>query len=45
MDFEHGSWLTSSNQDEPKWVPHPRSKDTDVNPYRQEYVKLVGATA
>jgi hypothetical protein len=32
-------------QDEPKWIPHPRSENTDVNPYRQGYVKSVGAAA
>ncbi|KAI5475444.1 amidase family protein [Pseudohyphozyma bogoriensis] len=28
-------------KDEPKWVPHDRSAETDKNPYRQEYVDKV----
>lgn len=26
-------------QDEPKWVPHDRSSETDSNPFRKEYQK------
>jgi len=28
-------------QDEPKWIPYARSKDTDANPYRIKYVQDV----
>ncbi|GAA5880192.1 hypothetical protein JCM16303_001247 [Sporobolomyces ruberrimus] len=30
-------------QDEPKWVPHDRSAETEKNPYREEYLKTVKA--
>ncbi|KDQ15105.1 hypothetical protein BOTBODRAFT_32082 [Botryobasidium botryosum FD-172 SS1] len=29
-------------KDEPKWVPHPRSAETEVNPYRQQYLQSRG---
>ncbi|PPR02559.1 hypothetical protein CVT26_012027 [Gymnopilus dilepis] len=32
-------------QDEPKWVPHNRSSETDVNPHRVEYLKSIGVSA
>ena len=31
--------LPPRSQDEPKWVPYDRSAETDVNPFRQEYVQ------
>ncbi|ORY88129.1 Acireductone dioxygenase ARD family [Leucosporidium creatinivorum] len=30
-------------KDEPKWVPHDRSAETDKNPFRQEYLQAVKA--
>jgi 1,2-dihydroxy-3-keto-5-methylthiopentene dioxygenase len=33
----------SFSQDEPKWVPHDRSAETEKNPYREEYLKTVKA--
>ncbi|KAJ7189191.1 Acireductone dioxygenase ARD family [Mycena filopes] len=32
-------------QDEPKWIPHNRSSDTDANPHRVEYLKEIGVGA
>jgi len=32
-------------QDEPKWVPHNRSTETDVNPHRVQYLKTIGVGA
>jgi 1,2-dihydroxy-3-keto-5-methylthiopentene dioxygenase len=32
-------------QDEPKWVPHNRSSETDVNPHRVAYLQHVGVGA
>ncbi|KAJ7766190.1 Acireductone dioxygenase ARD family [Mycena metata] len=32
-------------QDEPKWIPHNRSSDTDVNPHRIGYLKEIGVGA
>ncbi|EJD00525.1 1,2-dihydroxy-3-keto-5-methylthiopentene dioxygenase [Fomitiporia mediterranea MF3/22] len=32
-------------KDEPKWTPHNRGAETDVNPYRQTYVRSVRASA
>jgi len=29
-------------KENPKWVPLSRSQETDVNPYRAEYVKTIG---
>jgi len=29
-------------KDEPKWVPYNRSDDTDLNPYRTQYLLSVG---
>ncbi|KAF5322341.1 hypothetical protein D9619_002202 [Psilocybe cf. subviscida] len=31
-------------QDEPKWVPHNRSEETDVNPHRVNYLKNISIT-
>ncbi|KAH8113092.1 1,2-dihydroxy-3-keto-5-methylthiopentene dioxygenase [Phellopilus nigrolimitatus] len=31
-------------KDEPKWTPYNRNAETDVNPYRQEYVESLGQT-
>lgn len=28
-------------QDEPKWVPHDRSGETDANPFRKEYLTQI----
>ncbi|KAF9465203.1 Acireductone dioxygenase ARD family [Collybia nuda] len=32
-------------QDEPKWVPHNRSNETDINPHRIQYLKTIGVGA
>ncbi|KAF8901929.1 Acireductone dioxygenase ARD family [Gymnopilus junonius] len=32
-------------QDEPKWVPHNRSVETDTNPHRIQYLKAIGVGA
>ncbi|PPQ84385.1 hypothetical protein CVT25_013046 [Psilocybe cyanescens] len=32
-------------QDEPKWIPYNRSKETDMNPHRIDYLKRVGVGA
>lgn len=32
-------------QDEPKWVPHNRSADTDSNAYRLGYLNSIGVGA
>lgn len=32
-------------QENPKWVPHNRSSETDVNPYRTTYVRAISGTA
>jgi len=31
-------------KDEPKWIPHNRSQETEVNPYRQQYVQHVSSS-
>ncbi|KAI9456043.1 1,2-dihydroxy-3-keto-5-methylthiopentene dioxygenase [Lactarius psammicola] len=30
-------------KDEPKWIPYSRSQETDLNPYRVQYVKEITA--
>jgi len=32
-------------QDEPKWIPYNRGPETDVNPHRVEYLKVIGVSA
>jgi len=32
-------------QDEPKWIPHNRSEETEVNPYRLDYLKTVSVAS
>ena len=32
-------------QEEPKWVPYNRSEETEVNPYRLDYLRVVGVGA
>ncbi|KAF6752172.1 Acireductone dioxygenase ARD family [Ephemerocybe angulata] len=32
-------------QDEPKWIPYNRNAETEVNPHRLEYLKVVGVSA
>jgi len=32
-------------KDEPKWTPHNRGAETDVNPYRKEYLSAIGVGA
>lgn len=32
-------------KDEPKWTPYNRSKETDINPYRLNYLKHIPANA
>lgn len=32
-------------QDEPKWIPYNRSQETDVNPYRKDYLQSIGVGA
>lgn len=32
-------------KDEPKWVPHNRSAETEINPYRVQYLKAIGVGA
>jgi 1,2-dihydroxy-3-keto-5-methylthiopentene dioxygenase len=32
-------------QDEPKWTPYNRGAETDVNPYRQQYLQEITSTA
>ncbi|KAM0752092.1 1,2-dihydroxy-3-keto-5-methylthiopentene dioxygenase 2 [Meredithblackwellia eburnea MCA 4105] len=30
-------------KDEPKWIPYDRSAETDINPYRKDYIDIRGA--
>ncbi|TNY17821.1 1,2-dihydroxy-3-keto-5-methylthiopentene dioxygenase, partial [Rhodotorula diobovata] len=39
-DFIHAMRLF---QDEPKWVPHDKSEQTDANPFRQQYLEQIKA--
>lgn len=32
-----------SPQDEPKWVPHDKSAETDRNPHREQYLQSLRA--
>jgi len=32
-------------QDEPKWIPHNRSEETEVNPHRVDYLRSIGVGA
>ncbi|KJA18153.1 hypothetical protein HYPSUDRAFT_45609 [Hypholoma sublateritium FD-334 SS-4] len=32
-------------QDEPKWIPHNRSDETEVNPHRVDYLRSIGVGA
>ncbi|RDB20777.1 1,2-dihydroxy-3-keto-5-methylthiopentene dioxygenase 1 [Hypsizygus marmoreus] len=32
-------------KDEPKWIPHNRSSETDINTHRIDYLKSIGVTA
>lgn len=42
-DLNSGARLTPRSQDEPKWVPHDRSNETDSNPFRQQYLQQIKA--
>lgn len=32
-------------QDEPKWIPHNRGEETEINPHRVGYLKSIGVGA
>lgn len=32
-------------QDEPKWIAYNRSPETEINPYRKDYLQSIGEGA